>query len=188
MANLHAVIFNDPIAGPVIDPFARGNDFDRTVFVPAADEKSAAKLASSLENDGVQRIEVCGALGPRTAAAVLEATGNRISVGVCTFGIESIAGAATFDQKISGGNQVAVAILYVSKGANPVADRVVIERGVVRMIFVPVPHESAAASEATALVDSEKVDLVELYRGIGQTATAQVIDAIADRIPIGSTA
>lgn len=189
MAALHAVIFNDPIADPVADRFTAGADSEQTVFVPAGDPSSAAEAAKTLlEDDGVRRIEVCGALGSQAAVAVLEATGDRIPVGVCTFGIESLRSAAAFDAKIGEGNRVSVAALYVSRGADPVADRVVTERGIVRMLFVPVSDESAAAGESRRLIDEEQVDLVELYRGIGLASTAHVIKEVAGEVPVGSTA
>lgn len=189
MSASDAVIFNDPLADPVTDRFSAGANSDQTVFVPAGDPDSAARAANVLvEEDGVQRIEVCGALGSQAAAAVLRATVDPIPVGVCTFGIESLNRAAAFDQKIGEGNQVSVAVLYVSRGADPDVDRVVTERGMVRMLFVPIADESAAAGVASRLVDKDGVDLVELYRGIGIGATAEVIKEIARHVPVGSTA
>lgn len=173
---------SDPGAGTFVTEFGDS----RTTFVPVPSGAVAAEVAKELTDNGVQRIELCGALGPAAAAEVLRAIDRRIPVGVCTFGIESIDGAARFDTKLKQGNTMTVALLFLAGGSDPVDDRVVTESGIVRMLFVPVPDESELARIADDLVRRDHVDLVELYRGIGQEGTATVLEAMDATVPVGS--
>jgi len=56
--------------------------------VPAPE--AAVKVAIELVDAGAQLIELCGALGPIWAAAVIVATEGRVPVGFVAFGAESI--------------------------------------------------------------------------------------------------
>jgi 6-phosphofructokinase len=64
------------------------------VLVPAPDAVPAA--AEQLVQEGVQRLETCGGLGTASAAAAMEAVGDRASVGAVAFGFESLPGAASY--------------------------------------------------------------------------------------------
>ncbi|MGI5145230.1 DUF6506 family protein [Plantactinospora sp. CA-294935] len=76
------------------------------------------------------------------------------------------------------------AYLYGQPGADPVADRVVVDRAGQRTSLVPVPDESLAASIAVELVE-EGVELIELCGGFSVPAVARVIEAVSGRVPIG---
>jgi len=97
-----------------------------------------------------------------------------------------VTAAAAFKARAERGEPLVGAFLYVQDGADPATDRVVSEPAIGRTLFVPVPDQSAAASVATELVDGEGVEIIELYRGIGPAAAAEVIDAVGDRVPVGT--
>jgi len=163
-----------------------GRDGTRTMFVAVPDPSSVVEVACELADQGIHLIELCGGMGLRPARSVLEAVGGRVAVGVCTFGLEAVTAAAAFKARAERGEPLVGAFLYLEDGADPTTDRVVSEPANVRTLFVPVPDQSAAAAVASALVDNDGVEIIELYRGIGPTAAAEVIDAVGDRIPVGS--
>ncbi|MDG4785183.1 DUF6506 family protein [Micromonospora sp. WMMD1102] len=76
------------------------------------------------------------------------------------------------------------AYIYGQPGADPVADRVVLDRAGQRTTLVPVPDESLAVSIALELVE-EGVGLIELCGGFPVPAVARVIEAVAGRVPVG---
>src|SRR5688572_25753480 len=76
------------------------------------------------------------------------------------------------------------AYIYGQPGADPAADRFVIERDGQRTTLVPVPDESAAAEVALDLID-EGVELIELCGGFGPTEAARVVEVIGGRVPVG---
>ena len=76
------------------------------------------------------------------------------------------------------------AYIYGQPGADPVADRFVIEREGQRTSLVPVPDESAAASVALGLID-EGAELIELCGGFGLAEAARVVEAVDGRVPVG---
>ncbi len=76
------------------------------------------------------------------------------------------------------------AYLYGQPGADPLADRFVIERGGQRTTLVPVPDESAAAEIAVELI-AEGVELLELCGGFSLTEAARVVEAVGGRVPVG---
>jgi len=76
------------------------------------------------------------------------------------------------------------AYIYGQPGADPVADRFVIERDGQRTSLVPVPDESAAASVALELID-EGAELIELCGGFGLAEAARVVEAVGGRVPVG---
>ncbi|MBF9132951.1 hypothetical protein I0C86_28920 [Plantactinospora sp. S1510] len=79
---------------------------------------------------------------------------------------------------------VSWAYLYGHPGADPVADRVVLDRGGQRTTLVPVPDESQAAPVAVQLVE-EGVGLIELCGGFSVQDAARVIEAVDGRVPVG---
>jgi hypothetical protein len=163
-----------------------GRDGTRTTFLAIHDPNAAGEAARALADQGVQTIELCGGMGLRPARSVIDAVGGRVPVGVCTFGVEAVTGAAEFKARAERGERLVAAFLYLEAGADPKADRVLTEPGTARTLFVPVPDESAAAGVASSLVHDDGVQLVELYRGIGPKTTAEVIDAVGDQVPVGS--
>ena len=76
------------------------------------------------------------------------------------------------------------AYIFGQPGADPVADRLVLEREGQRTTLVPVPDESAAAGVAVGLVD-EGIELIELCGGFTVQDAARVIDAVDGRVPVG---
>lgn len=79
---------------------------------------------------------------------------------------------------------VSWAYIYEHPGADPVADRFVLDRDGQRTILVPVPTAAAAPDAARALVD-EGVGLIELCGGFALADAARVAEAVGDRVPIG---
>jgi 2-keto-3-deoxy-6-phosphogluconate aldolase len=79
------------------------------------------------------------------------------------------------------------AYIFGQPGADPVVDRMVIEREGQRTTLVPVPDESAAAGVAVGLVD-EGIELIELCGGFTVQDAARVIDAVDGRVPVGHVA
>jgi hypothetical protein len=77
------------------------------------------------------------------------------------------------------------AFIYVAPDTDPVADRVVIERGGMRNTLVPVPDPSMTAELAVELVD-EGAQLIEICGVHGPVFLAQVIEAVGDRVPVGA--
>lgn len=83
-----------------------------------------------------------------------------------------------------GGTVSSWAYIYGQPGADPAADRFVIERDGQRTTLVPVPDESAAASVALDLIE-EGAELIELCGGFGLTEAARVVEAVDGRVPVG---
>jgi hypothetical protein len=61
-----------------------------TTFVAVPDAAAASRVAKDLVDAGAQSIELCGGLGPKVVAEVVEATGGKVPVGGVTYGVESI--------------------------------------------------------------------------------------------------
>jgi hypothetical protein len=76
------------------------------------------------------------------------------------------------------------AYIYGQPGADPAADRFVIEREGQRTSLVPVPDESAVAAVALELID-EGAELIELCGGFGLAEAARVVEAVDGRVPVG---
>jgi hypothetical protein len=76
------------------------------------------------------------------------------------------------------------AFIYVAPGADPVADRTVLERDGVRNVLVPVPDPSMTPEVAVELVD-EGARLIEVCGVHGLPGAAKVIEAVGDRAPVG---
>lgn len=76
------------------------------------------------------------------------------------------------------------AFILLAPSANPTVDRHVIDNTGGRTLLAWVPDATVAARVAGALADGG-VRLIELYRGFSLTMTAQVIDAVDGRAPVG---
>ncbi len=131
-------------------------------------------------------IELCGGMGLRPARVIFEAVGGRVRIGVCTFGLEAVTGAAAF--KVRSNTVSPWSVPSSTSRMAPTRGRSGGQRTRPRAdpLFVPVPDQSAAAAVATTVVDDDGVEIIELYRGIGPAATADVIHAVGHRVPIGS--
>jgi hypothetical protein len=91
-----AAIFWDPTADgsdPVVVEHADGST---TTIARAAGEEDTARAAAALVGDGVEAIELCGATTLATAARVVEAVGDRASVGTVSWAFESLDGVAAY--------------------------------------------------------------------------------------------
>lgn len=66
-----------------------------TTVVAVPDHAAAVQVAKDLVESGAQSIELCGGLGPKVVAEVVEATGGQVPVGGVTYGVESILPLAT---------------------------------------------------------------------------------------------
>lgn len=75
--------------------------------------------------------------------------------------------------------------LYLrAPGADPIADRFVLDRDGQRTILVPVPAASAAPDTAKLLL-KEGVELIKLCAGFALTDAARVVEAVGDQVPVG---
>ncbi|HEX5598280.1 MAG TPA: DUF6506 family protein [Micromonosporaceae bacterium] len=79
---------------------------------------------------------------------------------------------------------VSWAYIFEQPGADPAADRVVIDGGGQRTFLVPVPEPSMAAQAASALL-KEGVELIELCGGFNLATAAEVVTAVGNRVPVG---
>jgi Family of unknown function (DUF6506) len=76
--------------------------------------------------------------------------------------------------------------IYLGVGTeDPAVDRAVIERGGLTTTIVAVPDREAAVQVAAELVDAG-AQSIELCGAFGPTTTARVIEAVGDRVPVGS--
>lgn len=181
-----AILYNAWGVDPVDDRTVCETPEGRVFFVPVSGQDAAAAAAAGLVDEGVRRIELCGALGPRALARVRPAVGGQVPVGVCMFGVESVAGAVAFEQRLLDGQGVDVALLYLAGGADPSTGEVTVQRGPARLRFVPVSEAAEVAGVAASLAHDRGVDLIELYREIGPETAGEAIDAVAGAAPVGS--
>lgn len=78
------------------------------------------------------------------------------------------------------------AFIYLGLGTeDPAVDRAVIERGGLTTTIVAVPDRDAAAQVAVELAD-DGAQTIELCGAFSTMGTAQVIEAVGDRVPVGS--
>jgi Family of unknown function (DUF6506) len=91
-----AIIFGGLGADPAKDryEFEHAGGRITIVVVPAPEAVPAA--AEQLVREGVELLEVCGGLGAASAAAAIDAVGDRARVGAVMFGFESLRGAASY--------------------------------------------------------------------------------------------
>lgn len=80
------------------------------------------------------------------------------------------------------------AYIFGHPGADPLADRTIIERDGARSILVPVAGEAEAPDVALELIDQEGVEAIELCGGFSAPDAARVIDAVDGRVPVGHVA
>ncbi|MET0312038.1 MAG: DUF6506 family protein [Burkholderiaceae bacterium] len=76
------------------------------------------------------------------------------------------------------------AYVYEHAGADPKADRHVLERGGVRSLMVPVSSPEDAPRIAQELVD-EGVTLIELCGGFSLPAASRVMEAVGGKVAVG---
>ncbi len=76
------------------------------------------------------------------------------------------------------------AYIYEHPGADPLADRFILDRGDQRTLLVPVAGAAQAPAVAVDLV-AEGVQLIELCGGFPLAAAARVAEAVRGRVPVG---
>ena len=183
MSSNTLVISVRPGADPDVDRVVTEHEGSRTTLA-AADPSAIESTAVKGVDEGADRVELCGALGPLWHAKVLQAVGDRVPVGAVMFGFESLTGVA--DYKARYGSEFRhEAFIYIQPGSDPAVDRAVTDNEHSRSYYVAVPDAAAAPAVATQLVDEEGVHLIELYGGFQPVDAARVIDAIDARAPVG---
>jgi Family of unknown function (DUF6506) len=90
-----ATIFDDPTGDPNDRHVTEHADGSRTTIVHAPGD-AALQVAADLVDAGVDAIELCGGMPLTTAARVLDAVGDRASVGHVSFAFESLEGVAAY--------------------------------------------------------------------------------------------
>jgi hypothetical protein len=76
------------------------------------------------------------------------------------------------------------AYIYEHPGADPLADRFILDRSDQRTLLVPVADAARAPAVAVDLV-AEGVQLIELCGGFPLAAAARVAEAVRGRVPVG---
>jgi hypothetical protein len=183
MTTNHVIIYEKAGADPATDRIVTERAGSRTTLM-ATDPSAIVATAVRAVDDGADRIELCGAVGRRPHAEVLEAVGDRVPVGAVMFRFESLAGVADYQARY-GKEFLHEAFVYRQPGADPAVDRSVREDEHSRSWFVAVPDAATGAEVAARLVDGEGVRLLELYGGFGPAEAARVITAIDARAPVG---
>jgi hypothetical protein len=173
-------------ADPDRDRLTKATGESILTIVPVSDAADAPSVAAALVDEGVRRIELCGGLGHEASGKVVEAVADAVPIGAVSFGVDSTDGAASFRDRVAGQVPTTAGFIFRHPGLDPVDDRMVLELGALRTVFVPVPDESSAAAVAVDLVENEDSALIELYRGIGPVGTGQVIDAVGGRAAVGA--
>lgn len=183
MSTNHVIIYVKAGADPAKDRIVTEGAGSRTTLVAADPSLIVATAVRVVEDDGADRIELCGVMGPLPHAEVLQAVGDRVPVGAVMFGFESLAGVADYQARY-GKEFLHEAFVYLQPGSDPAVDRSVREDEHSRSWFVAVPDVAAGAAAAAELVDREGVRLLELY-GFGPVEAARVIGRIDARAPVG---
>jgi hypothetical protein len=183
MTNNNVIIYERPGADSVADRIVTEYGGSRTTLL-ASDQSNIVANAIDAVEQGADRVELCGGLGPVWHAKVLEAVGERVPVGAVMYGFESLTSVA--DYKARYGNEfLHEAFIYIQPGSDPTVHRNVTENEFARSLFVAVPDAAAAPAVARQLVDQEGVRLLELYGGFRPADAARVIEAIDARAPVG---
>jgi Family of unknown function (DUF6506) len=149
----------------------RQTALSRTALVPVPDAETAAAVAAELHNEGLDLVELYGGFGPKTAAAVLAATGGQVPVGV-----------VSVEEDAPSRNR---AVIFAAAGSDPTKDRYVFEHAGGRITIVAVPSADAVPAAAEQLV-REGVERLEICGGLGATPTAAAMEAVGDRARVGA--
>jgi Family of unknown function (DUF6506) len=157
------------------DPAARTvreTEFTHTEIVPVPDAETAAAIAAEMHADrGLDLVELYGGFGATAAAAVIEATGGEVPVGLA--GAEEDAGVR--DR----------AAIFAAWGADPAKDRHVHEYNGGRITFVAVSSPEQVPAVAGELVDTG-AERIEICGGLGTLPSAATIEAVGDRTTVRS--
>ncbi|WP_426122239.1 DUF6506 family protein [Pararhizobium sp. PWRC1-1] len=175
-----AIIYEAAGADPARDRIERAGL--TIVAIGRVDE--LVDIASGLALEGVELIELCGGISPRWRPIVQAAVGPNIRVSSVTFGMESLTPAARYSAAYDNGVPPPGAFIFLEPNADPQKDRFNQDFPALRMTFVAVAAEAAAAAIARTLVD-DGIGLIELYGGFTSAGAAVVIDAVEGRAPVG---
>jgi hypothetical protein len=77
------------------------------------------------------------------------------------------------------------AFIYTADGSEPEGTITTVDNGACKTVLVGVPDVAAGVRVAPGLVD-DGAQLLELCGGFGPVGTAAVLEAIGNRIPVGS--
>lgn len=184
MSRNRAIIYEEAGADPAVDRIVTERGEARTTIVAVPEAAAAIPVAAELVEDGIDRIELCGGMGPVWQARVIESAEGRVPVGAIRYGFESLTGVAAYKAQFEAGASMAAAFIYLQAEADPAVDRVVKKAETGRTTFVGVPDADAAAKVALELAD-EGVQLIELYGDFTTTGAAQLVDAVEGQAPVG---
>jgi hypothetical protein len=150
----------------------RENELTHTEIVPVHDAETAAAIAAEMHADrGLDLVELYGGFGASAAAAVIEATGGAVPVGIA--GAEEDAGVR---------NRAAI---FGAWGADPAKDRHVHEYEGGRITFVGVSNPEQVPAVARELVDAG-AERIEICGGLGTLPSAAAIEAVGHRTTVRS--
>lgn len=91
-----AAIFMAIDADPAADRYVFEHDGGRMTLVAVPEPAAVPATAVRLVDEGAERIEICGGLGPLPAAAATEAINARVPVSAVMFGFESLPAIAAY--------------------------------------------------------------------------------------------
>ncbi|MFF0449767.1 DUF6506 family protein [Streptomyces sp. NPDC004609] len=165
------------------EPVRTGPEGAGTVIAMVPTPTAAAELAAELVEQGVDTIELCGATGFTWVPEVEAAVKGRARVGTVVFGFESLLDVARYKRRATEGESQTALFIHVQEGADPEVDRLEIQEGPSRSLFVAVPRAEDGAAVAAGLAD--RLDLIELYGGFRPEHASAVIKAVGERVPVG---
>jgi hypothetical protein len=93
-----AYIYEHPGINPAVERHVVEGAGQRTTLVAVPDAAKAAEVALDLVDEGAQLIELCGGFSTAAVADVVRAVGDRVPVGHVTFSVESVPGAAAYNE------------------------------------------------------------------------------------------
>lgn len=91
-----AIVYEETGADPAGERVVSEHGGVRTTVVAVPDAERVPPIAAQLVDEGAERVEICGALGPLPAARTVAAVGGRVPVGAVLFGAESLQLVAAF--------------------------------------------------------------------------------------------
>lgn len=175
-----AIVYEAIGADPSRDRLVKGE----LTVVAIGDPAELAAVVTRLAREGTELIELCGGISPRWRPVAEAAAGAGVKVSSATFGIESLAAAARFNQAHRDGTPLPEAFIVIMPRADPDRDGFVVSFPPQHTRFIPVPDEAAAVTVAHGLV-ADGYGLIELYGGFTSQGAGAVIDAVAGRLAVG---
>ncbi|GGP68089.1 DUF6506 family protein [Saccharothrix coeruleofusca] len=91
-----AAVFAASGADSATDRWVFEHEAGRVTVVVVPSTADVAPVARELVAEGVERIEVCGGMGPVPATEVMAATGDRVPVSAVLYGFESLPAVAAY--------------------------------------------------------------------------------------------